>query len=91
MTNETFGVNVHQDIQGCVEEFNKLHEPEIEQEPDPDEPNREALDYVAKGRLDPATGIEIPCTHKARSCALKQFGSISEAYKQGYDKIKWDK
>lgn len=86
----TFGINVHQDVQGCVEEYNKLNEPEIQETPDPQEPNREAEAYVAKGRLDPETGTEIPVTAKSRTAVLKQFGTISRAYLKGYEAIRWD-
>lgn len=89
---ETFGVNVHQDVQGCVEEFNKLHEePVIEDVPkEAMEPSREALDYVRKGRLNPETGASIPPTCKTRTACLKQFGTPSAAYLRNFDAIRWD-
>lgn len=87
---ETFGVNVHQDIQGCVEDFNKLHEPVNEPTPDPCEPNQEAVNYVRKGRLDPETGLEIPVTPKTRTAQVRQFGTPSKEYLRGYDMICWN-
>jgi len=90
MNQETYGVDPHQDVQDCVKDFQKLHEPEVEDVPDPQEPNREAQAYVAKGRLDPETGYEIPPTDKSRTCQTKQFGTISAEYLRNYDLVRWD-
>jgi hypothetical protein len=92
MIAETYGVNVHQDVEGCVEDFKRIHEPDSE--PDiPKEhmqPEREALDYVRKGRLDPNTGFEIPSTSKTRTAQAKQFGMPSQAWLKNFDLIAWD-
>lgn len=40
-------------------------------------------------RLNHETGYVEPRTAKDKSARNKQFGPVSEAYKKGYDNIKW--
>lgn len=96
MYDPTLGVNPHQSVEGMVAEYNKKQEAEEARLHDPDlcdtpkeemEVNREAERYVARGRLDPETGAEIPLTPKARKVAS---WVPSEAFLNRYDLIKWD-
>jgi hypothetical protein len=89
-------LNMNLPVQDIVKDYKtKVHErsgDDLETTPrEYMEPNKEATRYVEKGRLDPRTGLEILPTPKTRSSQIKQFGIVSEAYKQGYDQIEWDR
>lgn len=99
MLDPTYGVNPHQSIEGMVKEYEKNQYWEDKKYQDSDdvsdipkeamEPTRDAERMVAKGRLNPDTGIEILPTTKARTAQQKQFGRLSENYLRGYDLIAW--
>jgi len=94
----TYGVNPNQSVEGMVRDFNKREAQkdaavaaELEfQKKENMEPNKESIALVSKGRLNPHTGIEIPPTAKTRSSQVKQFGTPSQEYLDGYDQINWN-
>jgi hypothetical protein len=89
----TYGVNPHQSVEGMVKEYEKkvgqadkdsaACNPVPKSEMDVD---REGERLVAKGRLDPETGQEIPLTPKARK--LTQWVP-SQRFMDNFDLIKW--
>jgi len=89
----TYGINMNQDVSGIVKEY-EAQEAKADADSLADdtpkeemEVNREALEYVAKGRLDPETGREIPLTSKARHIASWR---PTARFKNNYLKIIWD-
>jgi hypothetical protein len=93
----TYGINPHQSATAMAKEYR-----EREAKADADalsatedipkeemEVNREGEQYVARGRLNPETGAEIPLTSKARTVISKQC-CPTPAYLRGYDNIRWD-
>jgi len=95
------GINPHQSVAGMVADYNKREAALDAAAEDPCSvdasvpieemaPSTEGLRMVAKGRLNPETGYEIPPTVKARSAERKQFGTISPEYLRGYDGIVWE-
>lgn len=93
---KTAELNMNQPVQDIVKDYEtKVHErsgdSDLCQTPrEYMEPNKEALSYARKGRLNTTTGQEIPATPKTRVTQTKQFGQIDPLYLQGYDLINWD-
>ena len=96
MLDPTYGVNVHQSVEGMVKEYeNKQHweEKKYEDSDEPVlpkeqmEPTAEAQRLVAQGKLNPETGYEIPRTAKASR--LTRWNP-SEKFKNNFDLICWN-
>ena len=88
-------LNMNQEVPGIVSDYQK----KVVENLGPDscndipkeamEVNPEAEHMVARGRLNRATGQEIPLTDKARTAANKQSCPTPE-YLKGYSRIDWD-
>ena len=87
-------LNMNQDVKGIVADYEKAVEansPDDCQDIPREEMdvNGEAETMVARGRLDRATGMEIPLSSKARSVQVKQC-CPSKDYLKGYEGVRWD-
>lgn len=89
----TYGINPHQSVKGMVHDYNK-REAALDAEAcsgvipkEEMEPNREGERMVARGRLNPDTGHEIPLSSKARKIAS---WIPSEQFMNNYDAMNWD-
>lgn len=95
MADLTMGINPHQDVAGMVADYEKK-QAALDAEAEATKPiprsemdvDREGERLVAKGRLNPQTGAEIPMTAKART--LSRWVP-SQRYIQNFDQIRWNK
>lgn len=89
----THGINPHQSVDGMVNDYNK-QQAQLDAEAEGTAPvpkqemavNREAERLVQRGRLNPATGHEIPMTPKAKT--LSRW-TPSQRYMDNFSQIIW--
>jgi hypothetical protein len=95
MTDLTHGINPYQSVEGMVHDYEKkvaqeeaeLHDPDVIDTPRHEmDVSREGERLVAKGRLCPKTGREIPLTDKARR--LTRWVP-SKKFIRNFDLIMW--
>lgn len=75
------------EVQDIVKEYDAWDEAQTRPDVTQEEVQAQNSLLVAKGRLDPRTGVEIPVSSKAR--VISRF-IPSSRFKKNFDGIKWD-
>lgn len=75
------------EVQDIVKEYDAWDEEQTRPDVTQEEVQAQNSLLVAKGRLDPRTGVEIPVSSKAR--VISRF-IPSSRFKKNFDGIKWD-